>query len=630
MPDGTTGQAINSGNSTVVSGAGSAGTPDAGVVSVQGVASGTVLPTKDASDMSGTTPGTAPSNTGVVGGIYNSSAPSPSSGQTLPIQLDSAGRVIVNVGAGSSGNAAAGPTGSAVPADADYIGFNVSGNLTGVSSSNPLPVTVAGGGSNAAAGLIASTPPTSGSNTAFVDAALVTLVDVNYFQPFPVIDYVGTYADGIAAPYGFASFLGSWSVGGVSNATISNGNTLSVIAGQTILVGLQSGAGSSESALTLTDNLGNTYIQAKAVTWTAESLVIELWYCVSQYSGNLKTTATYTNSSGPGGMGVAIYNGILALDHTNGGIGNSTSPSSGTVTVSGNDVLIGFLAGVSAITPAAGFTTRGGVEGFSPFVDKLVSTNTAITGTMTSGQWAGIGASFTVTNSPFGIPALGKNSSGILHALSLDANGYLNVNVDTATLGTVTVTGTVAATQSGNWTTRIVGNAGATLDQAPGSAIPTNGLMVGGTDGTNFRAFLTDTSGQQKILVENSTLAVTQSGTWTVGISAAQTIAATQSGTWTTVTAPDSSTGNAPSAVTVGVSSGLALASNSSRKGLVLVNTSANTISIAFGANAAVLNSGITLYQGGSYNMDAYSFTTAAINAIASAASSNLAIQEYQ
>lgn len=44
--------------------------------------------------------------------------------------------------AGSSGNPAAGPTGSPVPTDADFIGFSVGGTLTGVSAATPLPVTI--------------------------------------------------------------------------------------------------------------------------------------------------------------------------------------------------------------------------------------------------------------------------------------------------------------------------------------------------------------------------------------------------------------------------------------------------------------------------------------------------------
>lgn len=53
--------------------------------------------------------------------------------------LDASGNQITSFG-GSGGNAAAGPTGSAVPTSADYTGFNSGGNLVGVSSANPLPV----------------------------------------------------------------------------------------------------------------------------------------------------------------------------------------------------------------------------------------------------------------------------------------------------------------------------------------------------------------------------------------------------------------------------------------------------------------------------------------------------------
>lgn len=97
------------------------------------------------------------------------------------------------------------------------------------------------------------------------------------------------------------------------------------------------------------------------------------------------------------------------------------------------------------------------------------------------------------------------------------------------------------------------------------------------------------------------------------------------------VITPTTSTGIAPAAASVGITSAQAVAANASRKGLILVNTSNNVISIAFGANAAVLNSGITIYpNGGAYEMDAYNFTTAAINAIAAGASSNLTVQEWQ
>lgn len=87
-------------------------------------------------------------------------------------------------------------------------------------------------------------------------------------------------------------------------------------------------------------------------------------------------------------------------------------------------------------------------------------------------------------------------------------------------------------------------------------------------------------------------------------------------------------TGSAPTAGSVGVASGALVAANASRKGLVLTNTSANTVSFGLDGNAAVLNSGITLRPQQSWTMTEYTFTTGAIAAIASGAASNVAIQE--
>jgi hypothetical protein len=83
-----------------------------------------------------------------------------------------------------------------------------------------------------------------------------------------------------------------------------------------------------------------------------------------------------------------------------------------------------------------------------------------------------------------------------------------------------------------------------------------------------------------------------------------------------------------PTFTSVGVASTSVLAANASRKGLYLVNTSTATISLAFGATA-VLNSGVTLYPQGQYWMDAFNLTVGTVNAIASAAASNLAVQEF-
>lgn len=104
-------------------------------------------------------------------------------------------------------------------------------------------------------------------------------------------------------------------------------------------------------------------------------------------------------------------------------------------------------------------------------------------------------------------------------------------------------------------------------------------------------------------------------------------VASDQTAIPTTFTKTDL-TPSSPTTTSVGVASAQAVAAAATRKGLILVNVSNARISLGFGA-AAVLDSGVTLYPGGSYSMGDYDFDLGAVNAIASAALSNLAIQEY-
>jgi hypothetical protein len=114
---------------------------------------------------------------------------------------------------------------------------------------------------------------------------------------------------------------------------------------------------------------------------------------------------------------------------------------------------------------------------------------------------------------------------------SVIVEGVSGGTVVPVSLTSTTITSTVAVTESGTWTNRIVGNAGATLDQAQGSAVPTNGLMVGGgsiAGATNFEALTvkaastaaaaTDTSLVVQPLVNSHTMNTAAAGTQLVGI----------------------------------------------------------------------------------------------------------------
>lgn len=168
----------------------------------------------------------------------------------------------------------------------------------------------------------------------------------------------------------------------------------------------------------------------------------------------------------------------------------------------------------------------------------------------------------------------------------------------------ITVDGSVSATQSGTWV--LGANSGVdigdvTINNAAGAS------AVNIQDGGNS-------------ITVDGTVAATQSGSWTVSTTGTTTVAGI-------VSTKTDLTSSSPVAASVGTSSAQVVAANANRKGLTLINTSVNTISLGVGATA-VLNSGYTLYPGGSFNMDEYCFDTAAVNAIASAAASNLAIQE--
>jgi hypothetical protein len=124
------------------------------------------------------------------------------------------------------------------------------------------------------------------------------------------------------------------------------------------------------------------------------------------------------------------------------------------------------------------------------------------------------------------------------------------------------------------------------------------------------------------------TTAITGSGTVTVGYVTDSNI----SGLAPTTAATGASSGNAPTIVAINTTSTSVLAANPLRKGLNLVNMSYETISLAFGANAAVLYSGINLGPGGTFWMDATDFTTAAVSAISTltAEGGYLGVQEFQ
>jgi hypothetical protein len=94
--------------------------------------------------------------------VVDATPSSPVANDYLPVRLTDGTSFYTASGGSGGGNAAAGTTGTAIPASAGYTGFNSGGNLVGVSTTNPFPV--AQQGSVAVTGTFwQATQPVSGS-----------------------------------------------------------------------------------------------------------------------------------------------------------------------------------------------------------------------------------------------------------------------------------------------------------------------------------------------------------------------------------------------------------------------------------------------------------------------------------
>lgn len=137
----------------LVVGAGTAGSPAGGVVTIQGIASGTTVPVSGtitanagtgnftviqgtASNLNATVVGTGSDNTAnsttklpVLAAVANTSAPSYTSGNMVPLSVDTSGNLRIT-GSISASNPSVGTTGSTAPTSATEIGgIDGSGNL---------------------------------------------------------------------------------------------------------------------------------------------------------------------------------------------------------------------------------------------------------------------------------------------------------------------------------------------------------------------------------------------------------------------------------------------------------------------------------------------------------------------
>jgi hypothetical protein len=233
----------------------------------------------------------------LIQGAVTTSSPSYTTGQTSPLSLDASGNLRVNVvtgGGGGGSNAAASATGSGVPADADYVGFNSGGNLVGVSSSNPLPTS----DGNA----IAQGSSTSGEK-GFLELAAVTTASPSYTtgqsSPLSLTTSGGLRVDGSAVtqPVSLASSVAVTGTFWQTTQPVSGTVSINAIPAGSNTIGAVTISGTPAVSLASTTITGTVAVTQSTSPWvTNDANAIAQGSTTSGEKGFLELGAVSTSS----------------------------------------------------------------------------------------------------------------------------------------------------------------------------------------------------------------------------------------------------------------------------------------------------------------------------------------------
>lgn len=276
------------------------------------------------------------------------------------------------------------------------------------------------------------------------------------------------------------------------------------------------------------------------------------------------TSVTVTNLSGASAVNIQDGGNSITVD------GTVAATQSGTWNVNNISGTVSLPTGAST---AANQTT--GNTSLSSIDTKLTTTNSSL-----SSIDAGIPAALGQTTMANSMPVAIASDQTVI---PINDNG-----------GSLTVDGTVAATQSGTWN---INNVSGTVSLPTGAATETT-LGTRLSDST----FTTRINTQGQKAMSASTPVVIASDQSTLNVKESSFSTMTQTGP--TVT-------NASSTV---------LASNSNRRYVMIYNQSGSTIYLSFGATAAVIGTGIRLANNSSYEITSDNLFTGAITAIKSGA----------
>jgi hypothetical protein len=385
------------------------------------------------------------------------------------LSLDNSGNLNVNLASGSisGGNAAASPTAAAVPASADYLGYNSGGNLVGVSTANALPVAQQG---NITINAL--------TNTSIVKAQLqdnagtaVTVGQKAMASSLPVV----LSSDQTAIP---VSQNGTWNITNVSG-------TVSLPTGAATGTKQDTGNTSLASIDTKTPALGQALAASSVpVVLTAAQL----------------TTLTPLTS-------ITTVGTITNVVHVDDNAGSLTVDNGGTFAVQAT--VAASATNIAKAEDVASADADVGVPAMA--VRKATPANTSGTDGDYEMLQMSAGRLWTSSTIDSAIPA-GTNVIGHVIVDSGAVNATLAAET-TKVIGTVNIAAaqTIAVTESGTWTVQ----PGNTANTTPWLVKPHDGTNAGTIKAASTAAAATDTA-LVVAVSPNNTIAVTESGTWTV------------------------------------------------------------------------------------------------------------------
>ena len=411
-----------------------------------------------------------------------------SGGNLAGANLDASGYLKVNVSAGSSGNAAASATGSAVPASGDYGAINVSGTLRGQTGVNPSGSVYAAQMDIASMNGVSVTMGNGVAGTGVQRVCIAsdnTAFSVNAVQSgtWNVTNISGT----VSLPTGAATAAKQPALGTAGTAS-SDVITVQGITSMTPLLVTMSGSNTVATVTSLSQWAGNA-IDTNSGTKSAGTLRVVLATDQPALTNKLLVTPDLPSgastaakqpalgAAGSASTDVITVQGITSMVALKVDGSAVTQPVSGTVSITSNSAVN--IAQMNGVT-----TTMGnGVAGTGVQRVAIASDNTAFT--------VNLG---TAGSDPFGANADAASATGSISAkLRFIAATGIPIT-GTVTVGTHNVTnaGTFAVQATCTNAGTFAVQAACAGDVANGSSDSGNPLKVGGIGHTANPTAVTD------------------------------------------------------------------------------------------------------------------------------------------